>query len=257
MWPFKKKSKEIKQIQEEKCGYNLSIIPDAVYEETTFHYSYSQNKIDISSFIVLYSAITKKLLNKKGFPINNSNELIQERIALLHSEVSELVDAEKKGKDIKEKQDELADIIIRLMNIPLMFEDILNHFKVCSESENDNKYLCKVTVDKKITAAEFNMMINEGIDYVYENSKYLKLTIINKLHRSITRLESHLINLKESQFEEHHLYFSVNSIIDIILYCYLYIEISPEIHGNLHEFVDSKMKENFKRPYRFNTSNNF
>lgn len=264
MWPFKKKNKsDVDGVEVINLnivdGYNLEITLDNLDNTSIFNYSYTEKLKEISSFIIFYSAITKKLLESKGFPINDSDGLIYERIALLHSEVSELVDAEKKGKEVKEKQDELADIIIRLMNIPLMFDGILDHIKNLSESDDYSNMRAKVSIHRRLDLFNFKKSLPDEDDIEIKNnaSKECKLIIINRLHQEVSNLQNYLFSYKNSRFSENFIYYSVNSILDIILLCYLYIEISPEIHGNLHEFVDSKMKENFKRPYRFNTSSNF
>jgi NTP pyrophosphatase (non-canonical NTP hydrolase) len=58
------------------------------------------------------------LLKEKGFPVGK--EHFNVKLVLLHTEVSELADAIKKGRS-EDYGGELADIIIRLLNIPLMY----------------------------------------------------------------------------------------------------------------------------------------
>ncbi|SHJ63819.1 hypothetical protein SAMN02745227_00294 [Anaerobranca californiensis DSM 14826] len=58
------------------------------------------------------------LLKEKGFPTGKDNFNV--KLVLLHTEVSELADAVKKGRTGDYGQ-ELADIIIRLLNIPIMY----------------------------------------------------------------------------------------------------------------------------------------
>lgn len=66
--------------------------------------------------------LTKKLLEEKGFPY--SPDIFWQKIALTHTEVSELADVvKKKGFGAKEEiAEEIADIIIRTMNFGLMFD---------------------------------------------------------------------------------------------------------------------------------------
>lgn len=63
----------------------------------------------------------KQLLDDKGF--DYSTDSFWEKVALAHTEVSELADAvKKKGFACQEEiEEEFADIIIRAMNFPLMF----------------------------------------------------------------------------------------------------------------------------------------
>lgn len=63
----------------------------------------------------------KKLLDEKGFEYGQ--ETFWEKVALAHTEISELADAvKKKGFSCQEDiEAEFADIIIRAMNFPLMF----------------------------------------------------------------------------------------------------------------------------------------
>lgn len=62
----------------------------------------------------------QSLLNEKGFA--NGKDRFNVKVVLLHTEVSELADAIKKGRT-EDFGPELADIIIRLLNMPLMFPE--------------------------------------------------------------------------------------------------------------------------------------
>jgi NTP pyrophosphatase (non-canonical NTP hydrolase) len=64
----------------------------------------------------------KQLLDEKGFAYDKST--FWEKVALAHTEISELADAvKKKGFSCQEDiEAEFADIIIRTMNFALMFE---------------------------------------------------------------------------------------------------------------------------------------
>ncbi|SFJ78307.1 MazG nucleotide pyrophosphohydrolase domain-containing protein [Thermoflavimicrobium dichotomicum] len=64
----------------------------------------------------------KQLLDEKGFRYDKG--VFWEKIALTHTEISELADVIKKqGYDAREKiAEEIADIIIRAMNFGLMFD---------------------------------------------------------------------------------------------------------------------------------------
>jgi len=62
----------------------------------------------------------KLLLEEKGFA--NGKDKFSVKVVLLHTEISELADAIKKGRT-EDFGQELADIIIRLLNMPLMFPE--------------------------------------------------------------------------------------------------------------------------------------
>ncbi|QNO16257.1 hypothetical protein HYG86_16510 [Alkalicella caledoniensis] len=62
----------------------------------------------------------KILMEEKGFA--NGKDKFMVKVVLLHTEVSELADAIKKGRE-EDFGQELADIIIRLLNMPLMFPE--------------------------------------------------------------------------------------------------------------------------------------
>jgi NTP pyrophosphatase (non-canonical NTP hydrolase) len=64
----------------------------------------------------------KRLLDEKGFPYDQST--FYEKVALLHTEVSELTDViKKKGYGAQEEiEEEIADIFLRAMNFALMFD---------------------------------------------------------------------------------------------------------------------------------------
>lgn len=60
------------------------------------------------------------LMEEKGFA--NGKDRFIVKVVLLHTEISELADAIKKGRTVDYGQ-EMADIIIRLLNMPLMFPE--------------------------------------------------------------------------------------------------------------------------------------
>ena len=70
--------------------------------------------------IQLLQSKIDELLLEKGFP--NGKDKFNVKVVLLHTEVSELADAIKKGRE-EDFGPELADIIIRLLNMPLMFPE--------------------------------------------------------------------------------------------------------------------------------------
>lgn len=220
---------------------------DAIEKEQQYIvFSANDTFKELSSFSIFFSSLTKQLLHEKGFEVNNTTELTAKRIALLHTEVSELVDAEKKGYNAEDKAMELADIIIRLLNIPVMYPAIYDSMKKLKDVEDSQHY------NAKYYFSHFNVS-NEEIH------SHLKMRIANDMHATITLLENALFDYKVGGFEETQTKkeLIIKLIFDVILQCKLYIKISPEIQGKLHEFVQTKMELNFQRPHRYNTSPNF
>lgn len=216
-------------------------------EENYILFSSSDTIYELSAFSLFFSFLTKKLLKEKGFEINDSVELTAKRIALLHTEVSELVDAEKKGYEPKEKAMELADITIRLLNIPVMYNEIYAELA----SRNTCNDVQQYTIKYELTKIDIND------DEIYN---YLKMRIANDMHITISNLENALLDLKRCNTDVDKKIkkdLVIKLIFEIILQCRLYINSSSEIQGKLHEFVEEKMKKNFERPYRYNVSSNF
>lgn len=230
---FKKKSKNI------PLKHNLN-------NEPYIAFSSQETMKELSNFSIFFGSLTRKLLQDKGFEINSSLELTTQRIALLHTEVSELVDAEKKGYSGEDKAMELADIIIRLLNIPIMHIGIYNGIKEQQNSQEIAKYYIKYYF------ARYDISNND----IY---KYAKMRIANDMHNTISLLENALFDyrLDNSENKKIRKNLIIKLIFDVILQCKLYIQISPEIEGKLHEFVEVKMEKNFQRPHRYNTSPNF
>lgn len=241
--------KPICDINKLNIGPNTVVTKDNVARKIYLTSSYSEKASELSSFAIFFSALTKELLEAKGFEIDRTDELTQERIALLHTEVSELIDAEKKGKSSHEKSMELADIVIRLLNIPLMYPEILENIRSFADNEDE---IIRVNIGKEV-----------NLDMIVEYStvgkvlRYQKFRIANNIHRLISDLEQYLYLLNNSEYGTYAIDSMSENIFRIILYCNLYITVSPDIEGKLYDFVETKMKENFKRPYRYNTSENF
>ena len=230
---FKKKSKWTKREQ-------------ALQDQQYLVFSANDTFKELSSFSIFFSSLTKQLLHEKGFEANSTPELTAKRIALLHTEVSELVDAEKKGYSAEDKAMELADIIIRLLNIPVMYPAIYDGMKRLQDLEDSQYY------NAKYYFSHYNVS-NEEIN------GHLKMRIANDMHATISLLENALFDYRIGGFEETQTKkeLIIKLIFDVILQCQLYIKISAEIQGKLHEFVHTKMELNFQRPHRYNTSPNF
>lgn len=201
---------------------------------------------ELIKFSVFYVSMTNKLLVSKGFATDNSYETLSERIALLHTEVSELVDAEKKGLPPEKKGEEVADIVIRLLNIPIMFPRVYLDLK---STPPVGTHTTKVFYPIYREIPQLNKRIQE-----IRSDKSLRLSITNTMHEKITQLQKALVNYNE---ETNTLELIIILIFDILNLCNLYISISPAIKGNLRDLVNSKMKKNFERPYQYNVSKDF
>lgn len=73
--------------------------------------------------------MVRRLCEQKGFKLENTYECKAEKVARLHSEVSEYFDAIKKGQPKERRGEELADILFILLNIVEIEQiDLTAHF---------------------------------------------------------------------------------------------------------------------------------
>lgn len=188
------------------------------------------------NFILRQTEETKELLTEKGFSCGK--DTIFQKIALLHTEVAELTDAFKKGKGNDQEGEEAADIIIRLTNIPCIFDSLI-------------------------------ININENIDtYINMNEErdFIDLDLCNKysytyhLHREVSKLgdmcHQYLLMSSEDNYNNKVQEIYQSSIIVkmsfIITLCRLYC--CNFLDHNIEYYVEDKMKKNLERPYRYNTA---
>lgn len=185
-------------------------------------------------FILRNTSDTKELIIAKGFSL--SLDHADERIALLHTEVSELIDAFKKGKGKDAEAEELADIVIRLMNIPAMADDLAEYMS--SHQFSDSVYY----------------------DGVNDTSVKMKWALTKEMHSLVAKLgdsfdeyilskqKNILVHVRDIEV----LHSMAKIIVQLLIKCVIFAE--DILHGNLQEFVRKKMAINWDRPYRFNTS---
>ena len=195
----------------------------------------------IFDFIRCNSIATKTLSDEKGFLY--TQDMRREKIALLTSEVSELLDAFKKGKGADEEADEIADIAIRLTNIPIMYPGIMDYV---SDSNNNYDQIYTYYIDGVCKGDPLGKV---KYAMVYEMSK-----IIDEIDDDLIHLETFEFNKLQSESDEEYSFMPslIYDIATLILTCKIY---SDEILGkNLQDLIDRKMAVNFKRPYRYNTS---
>jgi NTP pyrophosphatase (non-canonical NTP hydrolase) len=188
---------------------------------------------ELSEFVQTNYISVKVLLDEKGFNYDMSDT--PEKIALLHSEISELADAFKKGKGDDEEGAEIADIAIRLMNVPCIYPKIIDNLGSFDISES----------------------FEVALEHLYKDSpiKSIKYTAICSMHEAVVDLDRELLLLQydDNGEENGRNYMHIISLIYTILtLLYLYSDLI--LHANLQELVDKKMDKNWKRPYRYNTN---
>lgn len=173
------------------------------------------------------------LLDEKGFAC--TTDLIYEKVALLHTEIAELTDAFKKGKGKESESEEIADIIIRLLNFPIMLPQLLEN------------------LDNKDIQNEFTIELDKDNEY------QCKCKISCMLHRLVCDIESRLqstlfvdTSKDTNKFPDFSCFEICVMIMAVIVICEFYNQ--NYIGGNLQDFITAKMKKNHNRPYRYNTS---
>lgn len=197
------------------------------------------------NFILNNSKRTKELLDKKGFTYNLDD--YKEKIVLLGTEISELADAFKKGKGAEAEGEEIADIIIRLMNIPCLFPDIN---KVITELMNE------LDDDKPSTATIYLVGVTKQ-----DRISKIKYAFVYSMMKTLAALDETLVELQfwydnnktiKSRKVKVVINKAIINIVSFVCLCQLYS--SDILRVNLQDLVDNKMKKNFQRPYRYNTA---
>ncbi|MDF2841723.1 MAG: hypothetical protein K0R00_149 [Herbinix sp.] len=189
-------------------------------------------------FINNWSREVRALITQKGFSIDKAD--LEEKIVLLHTEVAELSDAFKKGKGARDEGQEVADILIRLMNIPCMFEEIVTEARALlkqKEIVGENYYLSSnvdVGVCREITTVKNPYTLTFCL---HERVTYLGNICFDYLHNGSPRMG--LLSILEC-------------IQVIIALCEIY---SKQFLGStdIEFLVSEKMHFNWSRPYRYNT----
>lgn len=188
---------------------------------------------------------SKQLLEEKGFP-NTLNARVEKHV-LLGTEVSELADAVKKGKGEVEEGEELADIVIRLCNF-LCADETFNQYVKLSEvfwkyeAEFPNAINIEIYDSKKhgLSMVEAKYVIIQQMMICNEN---VRVNADNFVRVGIHNADPvPLINLWYA-------------CLKMAALCDAYAEtFLPE---TLQFYIHAKMDKNFKRPYRYNTCDEF
>lgn len=196
--------------------------------------------LSINDLCLNLSEQIRKLWKEKGF---NSSflETRSEKVVLMISEISELADAEKKGKSEKEIIFELADIVIRAANL-----------LSCDETLPCYKNMCKIMPNHDISLP---LLVSKDISS--EKKLKLKYDMIEKMHEvcgdiifSSKRLEFSIEERPEDKAREFIIMW--NHIMILVGYCIVYVDSFYE-NQNLQEAIQEKMAINFNRPYKYNT----
>jgi NTP pyrophosphatase (non-canonical NTP hydrolase) len=228
------KIRELKFIKKAKDTIN-DIPPLMRFQKTT-------NYFNIANFIIENSAKTKELLDSKGFSYDIEDR--PEKIALLQTEVSELIDAFKKGRVDEEEGEELADIVIRLMSIPCMYFDVASFLvEIIDKHHNDIITLTVSEVSK------------------FDTVRRVKYFVTYMMFKMICTLDDKLLDLEfvYSKKQTTKKGFGKTAIEEvaymmamIVLICQIYAE--DILKANLQDLINKKMQKNRLRPYRYNTA---
>lgn len=205
--------------------------------------SLTYNLNDMNKLLHLTTSSTKELLVEKGFTTSLEDRV--EKSVLLNTEISELADAVKKGYGVDAEGSEIADIIIRASNFLCLNETFHQYLKLSYAISNNLKSHDTVSV---------TISNNKNLD-----EKQRKYSLIEHMMTSWIEIKkaSEMVEIccQEKLGEERFVSSFIvlwNKIIDLSAYCSAYVTLY--LPKNLQYYVTKKMNENFKRPYRYGTS---
>lgn len=200
------------------------------------------NEIDMKKYITFINNNISVMdeIKAKGFSFDVKYR--KERIILLYTEMSELMDAIKKDLGAHEEGLEIADIVFRTFNFIKMFEDEYNECVenvdpsevISVDGLNNNKEL--PTIQGKINIIYHICQLISCLDtltygYVIKNN-----TICSN-------------DLDDDDDDDTSMLDYISCIIFLCsFYCECYLD------KTLQEFINKKREINSKRPFRFNTS---
>lgn len=200
---------------------------------------------DMNNLLCETTIKEKELLKQKGF----SNSLVHNRTVksvLLNTEISELADAVKKDLGKEAEGFELADIVMRCTNFLCSDETISQYLKLSIEikkelSEFENKYFA-------ISVNTYSQSENESKFVMIEDM----MRVWNEVNTS-SKIMMYAYHNSEKNFLK--LFVAMwNNIIELVSLCDVYADVFlPE---NLQYYVETKMEQNFGRPFRYNISGN-
>jgi NTP pyrophosphatase (non-canonical NTP hydrolase) len=188
----------------------------------------------------------RDLLQKKGFSTNKQD--ITERICLIHNEVGEMIDAYKKGKGKEAEAIELADIMIRLVNIPLIFPEVLNEINAFAQmNEEAALYYPEISQDREISICHYVQQWKNR--YTAANCMY---EMISKLGQTCEIC----LSRKDLHMAVYEIRDTITNMQILVRLCEMYWEQFLSDQAPIKELIKQKMKINWSRPYRFGVDPN-
>lgn len=202
------------------------------------------NLNDLNKLLKSTTTKTRELLTKKGFTLSIEDRV--EKTVLLNTEISELADAVKKGLGQDAEGAEIADIVIRATNFLCLDETYHSYQKLSNVLTQTVSNTDRVTIGASISDYESNL----------KKDKYLLIEDMMvcwvEIKRASELLEVCCVDKMGSDKFNTAFIVLWNKVIDLIAYCSAYVTLYlPE---NLQYYVEYKMGVNFKRPYKYGTS---
>lgn len=246
---FKRKEKQfsynnaVLDITKELRNKNIQL-SDSEYGGTDKRTHLAYNLNDLNKTLRYATLNTRELLMQKGFTLSIDDRV--EKAVLLNTEISELADAVKKGLGIKAEGSEIADIIIRATNF------------LCLDETHHSYEKLSCVLSQTATNTD-TVTIGTSVDNFDPNNKRNKYILIEDMmicwmdiKKSSEMVEICCSNKLGSDKFNTSFIILWNKIIELAAYCSAYVTLYlPE---NLQFYIDCKMEENFKRPYRYGTS---
>ena len=223
---------------------NTIQLSDPSYEGENKKTFLAYNLNDLNKLLRSTTTKTKELLTEKGFTLTIDDRV--EKTVLLNTEISELADAVKKGLGRDAEGAEIADIVIRATNFLCLDETYHSYQKLSNVLAQTPSNTDKVTVGACVSDSESKL----------KKDKYSLIEDMMVCWIEIKRASEMVWvcctdKLGEDKFNTAFIILW-NKVIDLTAYCSAYATLY--LPGNLQYYVGYKMNENFKRPYKYGTS---
>lgn len=219
-------------------------LSDPSYEGENKNIFLSYNLDDLNKLLRSTTTKTRELLIEKGFTLSINDRA--EKTVLLNTEISELADAVKKGLGRDAEGAEIADIVIRATNFLCLDETYNSYQKLSNVLAQTSSNTDKVTVGACISDSESEL----------KKDKYSLIEDMMVCWIEIKRASEMVWVCCTDKLggDKFNTAFIIlwNKVIDLIAYCSAYATLY--LPGNLQYYVGYKMNENFKRPYKYGTS---
>ena len=223
---------------------NTIQLSDPSYEGENKKTFLAYNLNDLNKLLRSTTTKTRELLTEKGFTLTIDDRV--EKTVLLNTEISELADAVKKGLGRDAEGAEIADIVIRATNFLCLDETYHSYQKLSNVLAQTPSNTDKVTVGACVSDSESKL----------KKDKYSLIEDMMVCWIEIKRASEMVWvcctdKLGEDKFNTAFIILW-NKVIDLIAYCSAYTTLY--LPGNLQYYIGYKMNENFKRPYKYGTS---